>query len=60
MITVDDTIQDLIWRGGGTARALREAARAQQMPSLLQDGLTKVREGMTSMDEILYVLGHGA
>lgn len=60
MITVDETIQDLVWRGGGTVRALRDAARAQQMPSLLQDGLTKVRDGVTSLDEILYVLGRGS
>jgi len=58
MISVNDAIQDLVWHGGSTVRALRDAARDQHMPTLLQDGLTKVKDGLTSLAEVRYTLGN--
>ncbi len=44
--------------GGGDAARLRTLAEANGMRSLLRDGLTKVLEGRTTLDEVWRSVGH--
>ena len=55
---IDDEFQEIVRRGEGTIRALRDAATARGVPSLLEDGIDKVLAGETSLDEVLYAVGH--
>jgi type IV pilus assembly protein PilB len=41
-----------------SADDIREAARSEGMTSLREDGLAKVRAGITSVEEVLRVVGH--
>jgi general secretion pathway protein E len=54
VMDVDETIQRLIM-GRADANALREAAAAQGMTSLKQDGWAKVRAGLTTVQEVFRV-----
>ena len=53
---ITDEIRDLIIEKR-PAEALAEAGRAQGMRRLHDDGLSKVKAGLTSMPELLRVLG---
>jgi general secretion pathway protein E len=57
MLPVDEGFHELIRTGQGTARALRAAATARGLPTLLDDGIEKIRQGVSSLDEVLYALG---
>jgi general secretion pathway protein E/type IV pilus assembly protein PilB len=52
LLLVDGKMQELIHGGAGAAR-LRGYARAGGMRSLREDGLRKVREGSTTIEEVL-------
>jgi len=54
LFVLDDEIQRAIL-DGSDANQLRELARAKGMATLYEDGMRKVREGHTSIDEVLRV-----
>jgi general secretion pathway protein E len=54
LLTLDDSLRSLIHDGAPDA-ALRDHARAHGMMELREDGLRWVREGVTSMEEVLRV-----
>src|SRR5262249_18262430 len=54
LLTVDDELRRLV-HDGASERALRDAAVARGMVRLRDDGLRWVREGATSLDEVLRV-----
>lgn len=53
---IDPKIQELI-TDGASLRDYRNAARASGFVSLMEDGLLKATQGLTSVDEVLRVLG---
>jgi general secretion pathway protein E len=54
LMVIDDGLRDLI-TGRATSREIREKAMAAGMKTLRQDGLEKVRQGITTMDELYRV-----
>ncbi|WP_211653924.1 GspE/PulE family protein [Planococcus alpniumensis] len=54
VLVVDDAIKDIINRGG-TAAEIREIAVKNKTIFLIDDGLLKVKEGMTTTEEVLRV-----
>ncbi|MCA9172935.1 MAG: type II/IV secretion system protein [Planctomycetales bacterium] len=58
LLTITDDLRDLIVAGVPVAE-LRAAAVATGMIPLLNDGLSKVREGITTVTEVLHVAGDG-
>ncbi|BDZ40603.1 GspE/PulE family protein [Microbacterium suwonense] len=54
VMTMSDEIEKLVVRNA-TATEIREVATAQGMRSLREDGWAKVREGLTTIEEILRV-----
>ncbi|ANU12250.1 type II secretion system protein GspE [Planococcus antarcticus DSM 14505] len=54
VLVVDDAIKDIINRGG-TAAEIREIAVRNKTIFLIDDGLIKVKEGMTTTEEVLRV-----
>ena len=55
VVAVDDVFQALIHDGASEAE-LDRAARAAGNPALLDDGVMKVREGLTTVDEVARVV----
>ncbi len=58
LLRVDDPLRDLIGRSPST-QAIQEYAKSQGMAPLRYDGLRKVREGVTTIDEVLRVTTEG-
>lgn len=58
LVEVDGEFQDII-REGANIRTLRRVATERGMTTLLDDGIDKVLEGRTSIEEVLRVVGHG-
>jgi type IV pilus assembly protein PilB len=56
VLTVDDEIKEAIMKGS-TSSEIREKARAKGMTTIKEAGLSKVREGITSLDAALEVSG---
>jgi type IV pilus assembly protein PilB len=56
LMGVDDEIRELIL-AKGSEEDLRKAAIANGMTSLRDDGLDKVKQGLTSVAEVLRVIG---
>ncbi|HYN90948.1 MAG TPA: type IV-A pilus assembly ATPase PilB, partial [Thermoleophilaceae bacterium] len=56
VMTMTDSLRRLIL-DRASHDALRAEARAQGMRTLREDGLNKVREGITSIPEVLRVVG---
>jgi type IV pilus assembly protein PilB len=56
VMVVDDELRGLVIEKA-SADTLRDAARRAGMRSMREDGLAKVRRGMTSMAEVLRVIG---
>ena len=56
LLTVTDELRDLV-TSSAPLQALREAAARQGMISLRHDGFRKVREGITTVEEIFHVSG---
>ena len=54
LLVVNEDIRRLVLRNADSAQ-IREAARAQGMTTLLEDGAKKVRAGVTTLSEILRV-----
>jgi type IV pilus assembly protein PilB len=54
VMPVTSEIRDLILRGASTGE-IRAAAQSQGMKTLRQAGLTKVLEGVTTVEEVLRV-----
>jgi type II secretory ATPase GspE/PulE/Tfp pilus assembly ATPase PilB-like protein len=54
VLVMDDTIRQVV-STDPTATQIRQAALGQGMKSMLQDGLAKAAQGMTSVEEILRV-----
>jgi type IV pilus assembly protein PilB len=56
LLVMDDEIRDLIVANSSVA-AIREVALRQGMVTLRHDGFRKVREGITTIEEILHAAG---
>jgi type II secretory ATPase GspE/PulE/Tfp pilus assembly ATPase PilB-like protein len=56
LVPVEGAVADAV-RGRAAEDAIRQAARAARCPSLWADGINKVRAGITSLEEVLDVLG---
>ncbi|MEK6267345.1 MAG: type II secretion system protein GspE, partial [Planococcus sp. (in: firmicutes)] len=54
VLVVDEEIKDVINRNG-TAGEIREIALKNKTVFLIDDGLSKVKEGMTTTEEVLRV-----
>jgi type II secretory ATPase GspE/PulE/Tfp pilus assembly ATPase PilB-like protein len=54
VLEIDDDIRDLI-KNRGTTRAYRELVAKTHMRTLREAGITRVRDGKTSLDEVLRV-----
>ena len=54
VLVVDDAMKDVINRGGSAAE-IRKIAIANKTIFLIDDGLLKVKEGMTTTEEVLRV-----
>jgi general secretion pathway protein E len=54
ILPITETIHKLVVEGA-SERMVEDAARAEGMTTLTEDGIRKVREGLTSYDEILRV-----
>ncbi len=52
----DDEMRDAI-TSGATVSKIRELAREREMPPLSHDGFRKVREGITTIEEVLHACG---
>lgn len=52
LMELDSTIREMVFRGEPTIK-LREQAKLSGMVSLLEDGIRKVLEGTTAIDEII-------
>ena len=55
VFVIDDPIREMI-KGNVSIKAIRDQARKNQMRYVWEEGLEKVKEGTTGMDEILRVL----
>ena len=58
LLVIDEPLRDLI-AGGATLTELTEHARVTGVPPLRFDGLRKVREGLTTVEEVLRVSPDG-
>lgn len=56
LVKVTDSVRSAIVSGGGE-RAIAQAAHAEGMITLLQNGLAKVLDGETTLEEVLRVTG---
>ena len=56
MMTVSDELRDAIVAGGSVVE-LRKIAAADGMVTLRHDGFRKVREGLTSVEEVIQIAG---
>ncbi len=56
VLVIDDEIRQMIFDGSSTA-AIAEAARKRGMRPLLEDGILKAAEGLTTMAEVMRVAG---
>jgi type IV pilus assembly protein PilB len=54
VMTIRDNIKELILQGASTGE-LREAGRKNGMKTLRESGLQKIREGLTSIEEVMRV-----
>ena len=54
IMPVDETMRKLILKAGGTEEIRRYAVN-QGMQTLLKDGLSRVKEGLTTLQEVLQV-----
>jgi type II secretion system protein E len=59
LLVIDDMIRDLIM-SKATAREINEKAVALGMKTLRQDGILKVLDGITTLDEVLRVTQEGS
>jgi len=60
LITVDPEIQERIREGRCSVAELKSLALQKGMADLMGDGISKVLGGLTSLSEILHVLGHSS
>ncbi len=58
ILNIDETLRDLVYQGADEGR-LRDAARETGARTLLEDGLLKMWEGVTSVEELARVLPGG-
>jgi len=56
ILMVTENIRDLMGKEASEAE-IREAARKQGMKTLLEDGLTKAKEGITTLEEVVRITG---
>ncbi len=56
MLVIDDELRDVI-TSNPTLITVRQLARQKGMASLLEDGLRKVREGITTLEEVWQAVG---
>jgi len=56
VLVVDDAIRQMIFDGSSTGSII-EAARKKGMRSLLEDGIMKAAQGLTTVAEVLRVAG---
>ena len=56
VLVLDDEIRDAVTAGASLGK-IRDLARGRGMVSLRYDGFRKVREGITTVEEILHATG---
>ena len=56
LLLVNDRVREVIRGGRASADAVRKAAGAEGLRTLLHDGILKVRQGITTVDEVRRVL----
>jgi type II secretory ATPase GspE/PulE/Tfp pilus assembly ATPase PilB-like protein len=56
VLEVDDAVRDLIMKGAN-ANAITKQAIANGMTTMFEDGVQKVKEGLTTIDEVIRVTG---
>ena len=56
VLTIDSEIEPLVRREPDPSRIL-DAARARGMTTMLDDGITKAGQGLTSLDEVMRITG---
>ena len=56
VLLVDDEIRDLIHEGLPSIQKLKDVAKKKGMPSLLESGIKRVEEGLTSLEEVFSVV----
>jgi len=56
MLVIDDELRDVI-TSNPTLLKVRQLARQKGMTTLLEDGLQKVREGITTLEEVWQAVG---
>ncbi len=54
-IVMDESIEKSVM-GGGSIRSIQNAARTQELPTLVQDAVIKMAHGITTIDEIKRVI----
>jgi general secretion pathway protein E len=59
LMVLDSRVQDLVRGGSLTLDSLRGAAGQQGMPDMLADGVARVRDGMTTVQELGSVVAAG-
>ena len=52
MLIVTDQVRELIARGDASGEAIRMAAGKAALRTLRQDGILKVRQGITTLQEV--------
>ena len=55
VLLIDDSIKDAVHAGKTSPREISELARSKGMLSLVESGIKRVDEGITSLEEVLAV-----
>jgi type II secretory ATPase GspE/PulE/Tfp pilus assembly ATPase PilB-like protein len=55
VLFVDDTIKEAVHQGHTSPREISKIARQKGMLSLVESGIKRVEEGVTSLEEVLAV-----
>jgi type IV pilus assembly protein PilB len=56
LLVLNDELRDAI-TANATLNKIREVASRDGLPTLAQDGFRKVREGITTIDEVMQAVG---
>lgn len=54
LLEMDDALRNIVAQGG-SVEAIRDQAKKSGMVTMKQDGLAKVTEGLTTVEEVLRV-----
>ncbi len=57
LLVINDELRDAIVAGASDRRAARASPRSDGMITLRHDGFRKVREGITTLEEVIHACG---